>query len=162
MGTGSKNHDGARLTHGAFLREGFHERLLGGKAHRRSLGYARTASRGRRDDKGEGWLLARRSLSIGWGNPNQQHPTPLLIRLTNYGVSNHPRLLSFRALPRDLRCAFAPNGLPGRLPRPRPLRASLASIAKTRIDAGVQLDQPAEEPHQIREAVQIRQYLRLD
>ena len=44
-----------------------HVQLRSGKAHSRSLGFAPTASRGRRDDKGEGgasmeaWLVAERT-----------------------------------------------------------------------------------------------------
>src|ERR1700722_10199452 len=50
----------------------------------------------------------------------------------------------------------------GRLPGSRPFRTGLGSITKTRIDAGVHLDQPAEEPDKIREAIEIGQHLRLD
>src|ERR1700683_5143731 len=50
----------------------------------------------------------------------------------------------------------------GRLPGSRPFRTGLGSITKPRIDAGVHLDQPAEEPDKIREAIEIGQHLRLD
>src|SRR5580658_39002 len=47
------------------------------------------------------------------------------------------------------------------LPGSRPFRTGLRSIAKTRINAGIQLNQSPEEPNEIREAIEISQHFRL-
>src|ERR1700760_3111698 len=47
------------------------------------------------------------------------------------------------------------------LPCSRPFRTGLTFIAKARINPGIQFDQPAKEPNQIRKPIEISQDLRL-